>query len=128
AAASSAGLEAGDILLSVDGEPVEDRAKRLGRLVAASNDGGRHSTLSRLLLAGANGSTAVLSVSGRDNRTREVTLQRDQESRWFIPPVTGDAVRLLPDNLGYVDLTRLNATEVDDMLEKLKDTRGIIFD
>lgn len=124
----STGIEVGDVLLSVDGEPVEDKAKRLSRLVAASNEGGLRSVLSGLLLAGPNGSEAVLSLSGRADRKREVTLQRDQESRWFIPPSTGDTVRLLADNLGYVDLTRLTSAEVDGMLEKLKDTRGIIFD
>src|SRR5262249_21389594 len=33
-----------------------------------------------------------------------------------------------PDNLGYVDLTRLEAAEIDSMLEKLKGTTAIIFD
>jgi C-terminal processing protease CtpA/Prc len=41
---------------------------------------------------------------------------------------SGEVVRILDGNIGYVDLDRLNVPEVDAMFEKLKDTRAIIFD
>ncbi len=37
-------------------------------------------------------------------------------------------VRLLTEDIGYADLDRLKAPDVDEMFEKLKDTKAIIFD
>src|SRR5439155_11758506 len=73
---------------------------------------------------GAPDSTVKLTL--RDAKgAREVTLTRARPERnWR----TGDVVKLLDGNIGYVDLDRLERSEVDAMFDKLKDTRAIIFD
>ena len=37
-------------------------------------------------------------------------------------------MRILPGGIGYVDLRRLERSEVDAMFEKVRDTRALIFD
>ena len=55
---------------------------------------------------------------------REVRLKR---GAWQ-PHHAGETVRILPGNLGYVDLGRLTIPEVAGMFERLKGTRALILD
>lgn len=121
------GIEVGDAILAVDGEDVEARIDRISRTVTAST---RPALLNRIsagfLLRGPAG-PVTLKVQKLEGETREVTLARDP--RPDMPrPDRGEVVRILPGNLGYVDLTRLSPAEVDGMFETVKDTRGLIFD
>jgi C-terminal processing protease CtpA/Prc len=120
----AAGVAVGDIVLAVDGEPVTSREAFLSPYLPASNQDALRRRLGERLLAGPAGSTATLLVRGRDGQNRKVELRR---GAWTWEP-PGEVVRLLPGNLGYVDLTRLTVAEVDAMFERLKETRGIIFD
>lgn len=123
-----AGIEVGDAILEVDGETVEARTERLSRYATAST---RPALLNRIagryLLVGPPGSTAKLKVQKLDGTVREVSLVRDPK-KTLPPPDKSDVVRILPGNFGYVDLTRLTVQEVDGMFDKLKETRGIVFD
>lgn len=123
-----AGIEIGDAILSVDGEPTEARIERLRKYNAGSTETTvRQRILSRMLTRGATGSTAVLALQGVDGKVREVRVVREQ--RPFTPPAgNGEVVRILPGNFGYMDLTRLERSEVPAAFEKVKDTRGLVFD
>ncbi len=125
--AKQAGIEVGDAILEVDGEPVEARTERIGRYMPASTRPAQLNRIATRLFAGSEGSTAVLRVQKLDGKVREVRLVRDPK-KTLPPEEKGDAVRILPGNLGYVDLTRLPVAEVDGMFEKLADTRAIVFD
>jgi C-terminal processing protease CtpA/Prc len=117
-------VEVGDVVLSLDGVPVATREELLRRHLAASTEAGMRRKIADRLLAGPQGSQAALTVRGRDGRLKTVRLRRGP----WTPKAAGDTVRLLPDNLGYVDLGRLTLAEVDAMFERLKGTRGIVFD
>jgi len=123
-AVKAAGVAVGDVVVRVDGKTTAERFAGLEPYVTAATEGARKTKLCGLSLLGAKDSTAVLTLRGRDG-TREVKLPR---APWGRNPKTDDVVRLLPGNLGYVDLTRLTVPEVDAMFEKLKATRGIVFD
>jgi C-terminal processing protease CtpA/Prc len=102
----------------------------LARFVSWANPGTRDRNLTGSALGrGVEGSAARLQLRGADGRPREVTLLR---SKVHLQPAyehrSGEAVRLLPGNLGYVDLDRLNVSDVDAMFEQLKDTIAIVFD
>lgn len=125
-AAKAAGIEPGDAILAVDGEPVEAGLERLGKVFTASTPWAFRNRTIRLLLLGSEGSTAVLKLKKLDGSEREVSFVRD--SKKTPPEPAGDVVRILPGNLGYVDLSRLAYDEVDAMFEKVKGTRGLILD
>jgi C-terminal processing protease CtpA/Prc len=134
----ASGLEIGDVLEAVDGEPASARAERLSRYLPASTPAGLSVKVGRMLLAGPEGSTAELTLRGRRGAKR-VRLRRSREGlestnmrllyhNPFWSTASGDSVRILPGNLGYVDLTRLTGREVEGMFERLRATRAIIFD
>ncbi|MFY0563981.1 S41 family peptidase [Archangium lansingense] len=128
--AREAGLVVGDELLTVDGQPVEERAGFLRRHLAASTPAALSLKVAEMLLAGPDGSQVSLRVRSADGRQKELKLPR---SRAFLAPfrkpsAEGEPYRKLEGNLGYVDLRLLRVEQLDPMLEALKGTRGIIFD
>ncbi len=122
------GVEIGDVVLSVDGEPVAVREGVMRRYYASSTEAGLRRKIADRLLSGPQGSTVSVTVQGREDlvkdREKTVTLKRQP----WTPKPAGETVRLLPDNLGYVDLNRLTVDKIDGMFERLKGTRGIVFD
>jgi hypothetical protein len=120
----TSGIEVGDILLTVDGQPIKERLALYRRYLSASTRASLIDKLAPIVLAGPRGSTVILTIRGRKDQVREVKLRRES----WIPEPRGEVVRFLPGNLGYVDLTRLTVSEVEGMFERLRKTRGIIFD
>ena len=118
------GLEAGDVVERLDGVPVAVREDLLRRHYAASTEAGMRRKLADHLLSGPRGSEVALTLRGRDGQPKTVKLRRGP----WTPKPAGETVRLLPDNLGYVDLNRLTYEEIDGLFERLKGTRGIVFD
>jgi C-terminal processing protease CtpA/Prc len=123
-----AGLHLGDVILSVDGEPMVARLSRLHRFVAGSNEPARQQHVLARALGGAEGSTATLVVRDAAGKSHEAKLVRLTPKGRDLSWRTGDVVRVLDGNIGYVDLDRLMPAEVEAMFAKLKDTRAIVFD
>jgi C-terminal processing protease CtpA/Prc len=117
-------VEVGDVVLSLDGVPVAAREDLLRRHLAASTAAGLRRKIADRLLSGPQGSAVAVTVQGRDNRLKTVRLRRGP----WTPKPSGETVRVLAGNLGYVDLNRLTPEEVDGMFDRLKGTRGIVFD
>jgi len=126
-AAAETGLRPGDVVRQVDGEPASDRIARLSRYLAASTPQSLNHKIMQIWLNGAPGSELRLTVEGAPGGLREVALKR---------PAAGlgnrnrnlPAVRILPGNIGYINLELLAPAAVDEAFEKLKGTRCIIFD
>jgi C-terminal processing protease CtpA/Prc len=61
---------------------------------------------------------------------KEVKLARNFEdfTTLYHRERSGDIIKLLPGNIGYADLDRLTIGMIDDMLERFKNTKAIIFD
>jgi C-terminal processing protease CtpA/Prc len=120
-----ADVHIGDVVVSVDGEPMTARMARLLPLVTASSETPRRDRLANSALLGAANSTVVLELRGAGGTLRKVSLARVAR----IAPDTGrDPFRLLPGNIGYVNLMQLTVPQVPAMFEALKETKGIIFD
>lgn len=124
--ARQAGIEIGDAILSVDGEPAEARLARLRKYLAGSTETTVLQRACSSLTRGPAGSTAVLSLQGVDGKVREVRMARERYPS--APPEKGEAVRILPGNIAYMDLTRLQVPEVAAAFEKVKDTQALVFD
>lgn len=125
--ARTAGIEIGDAILSVDGETTKARMNRLRKYIAGSSENLiRQRSCDRSLTRGLAGSTAVLSLQGMDGKVREVRMVRERLP--YVNPGQGEVVRILPGNIGYMDLTRLQVAEVPAAFEKVKETQGLVFD
>ncbi|HEU4767192.1 MAG TPA: S41 family peptidase, partial [Pyrinomonadaceae bacterium] len=125
-------VKAGDVVLTIDGAPVEKRREFLSRYVAASTPQSLMHRVHGLLLAGPKDSVVKLRVRGPNGKERDVELVRSvapNDPKYFAAMNrSGDVIKLLPQGYGYVDLGRLEVGEVDRMFESIKNTPAVIFD
>jgi C-terminal processing protease CtpA/Prc len=129
-AAARAGLAVGDEVLSVDDESVPTRVARLSPYFVSSTPQALRTRLTDFVLAGPDTTPARLLVRGADGRRRRVAIPR---SRDYPAPSDqtfrdGPVVRILPGNVGYVDLERLTIPMVDSTLAALAGTQGVVLD
>jgi C-terminal processing protease CtpA/Prc len=120
------GARVGDVILAVDGEDAHARMRRLARYISASTPQALARIAAIRMTRGAAGTTVKLRVRRAGGVVRELELTRS--SGFDLTGRTGPMFRVLPRNIGYADLGRLPADQVDSMFEALRDTRAIIFD
>lgn len=125
-------IKVGDVILTVDDEPIEKRREALARYIASSTPQWLERLAHFRLLLGPKDSVAKLRVRGTDNQVRDVALPRSQSI--MDPKLAATlqrstpVVEVLPSGFGYVDLARLQGGEVDKMFETIKNTPAVIFD
>ena len=126
---AGAGLQTGDIVVSVDGEDAAARRERLARYLPASTRGRLENKIDVQFLLGPRSQPAVLEVHGADGAARRVSAPRTLEG---VAPRsrlrTGPVHTVLPSGHGYVDLQRLEAAEVGAAFDTIRNTPGAIFD
>ena len=125
-------VKAGDVILSVDGEPVEKKREFLARYTAASTEQWLMRNVNARLLFGPKDSVLKLKVRGSSGEVRDVELVRSisltDPKVMGIFKRTTPVMQVLPSGFGYVDLDRLQAGEIDKMFETIKGTPAVIFD
>jgi C-terminal processing protease CtpA/Prc len=125
-------IKVGDVVLSIDGEPVEKRREFLARYSAASTPQWSMRNVNGRLLLGPKDSIAKLKVQNLAGETRDVELPRAQsitDPKLFqLLERSTPVMQVLPSGFGYADLDRLQAGEVDKMFETIKGTPAVIFD
>lgn len=128
--AARAGVSIGDVVLRVDGEPATARLARYVSLISASTMPSAMDKAALSFMNGPVGSTVRLQVRGAGSAQREATLTRRAEdfTTLYHRERSGEIVRILPGNIGYVDLDRLPLELVDSMFDRLRHTKAIIFD
>lgn len=128
-AARTVGIAIGDIILAVDGEPVETRMSRIGRYVTASTPQAHRRVVLQRLLCGEGDSVTELLLRGADGQEKTARLPRNQRaaSQWNYSR-DGDVMRWLTSEIGYADLDRLKQQDVDTMFETFASAKAIIFD
>ncbi len=127
--AKKAGVQVGDIVTAVDGENMARRINGQAHYIASSTRQWLGYRVMQRVLNGPEGSIAALTIEGQDGDTKQVTLKRSTSySAALRTQRTGDIVKLLAGNIGYVDLDRLAPGQVDSMFEKFRDTKAIVFD
>lgn len=125
-------IKVGDVVLSIDGEPVEKRREEIARYIASSTPQWLMRLVHFRLLFGAKDSVVNLRVQGADKQVREVALPRSQSI--MDPKLAAllqratPIIQVLPSGFGYVDLARLPAGDVDKMFDTIKNTPAVIFD
>jgi C-terminal processing protease CtpA/Prc len=127
--AEQAGASVGDVVDVVDGEEAGKRLAYLSRYISASNVGALKRDAVNRLLRGPHGSVARLVVTKADGTTREVQLERRASfMRPSLAAAADQTVKVLPQEIGYIDLRRLMPHEVDAAFATVAQTRGLIFD
>lgn len=124
------GVQPGDIILTVDGIPVEEKRRQLARLTAASTPQALERNVHLKLLGGPKESSATLEVRGADGSIRKVLLLRTRSFRenYGLSARETLVVDRLPGGFGYVDLDRLQGGDVGQAIEAIRGTKAAIFD
>ena len=119
----------GDVILKIDGEPVQNRIDQVSRYFAAPAPLALRTRLGRFLLTGASSGTITLTVRGKGDTVRDISVAVDQANQKILPAHrTGDAIRPINEKIGYADLERVKISDLDAMFEKFHNTPAIIFD
>ncbi len=115
----------GDEIVSVDGEPLADRIRRLWKYFPASTETARLARVAAVALSSPRDAIADLGVRGANGKQRSVKIARVR-----FPQMTyaRPAWQVLDHNIGYIDLRRVAPGEGDAALDALKNTKAIIFD
>ena len=122
------GIRVGDVLTKLDGEFLPERVRRQASYIAGSTQQGLGVIVCQRVLNGPEGSSASLTVSN-DAGSKDFSLKRSSTYfRSLVPQRTGNAVRILAKNIGYMDMDRLDEDGVSAAFDRLRDTAGIIFD
>lgn len=127
--AARAGLQVGDIVLSIDGEPTAQRIARLTPLFSVSTQQSLRDRLEFALLNGRDATPARLIVRGVASTDRTLIVPRDGRFAQLLERQRdGSIVRMLPGNIGYIDLDRLQVSMVDSAFRMLARTTAIVLD
>ncbi len=127
-------LQVGDVIVTMDDEPVAKRRERFGIYVAASTPQAWHRSLDAVLLRGQKDSQLNLTVRGADGQTRQITITRTlansdpKRQKALAAERKLSVFGVLPSGFGYVDLARLQRNEVDKMFDTIMKTPATIFD
>ncbi len=122
------GLQVGDVVDAIDGEPLATRLQRLAPYVTASTAAHRSFQLLKRAFGGREGSTSTLTVRGEDGKARQVSMTRSRDNFKKEYTEHDPAFRVLPGNVGYIHLGYLHAAEVPEVFAQLKGTRALVLD
>lgn len=120
----SDGLLVGDIIEAVDGVPVEDISSRLRSYLAHSTEQAFNRTACEYLLGGSTDSVQLTIRRGKSESTVDVP----RHASYWSASREGPVFKVLPEGFGYVDLVRLDPSDVDKMLRRLKEAPALIID
>jgi hypothetical protein len=121
-------LPAGTQILSVDGEPAEQRLARLKGEISAATEGWMNTRLAEEFLAGDPGTKVKVTYCTVAGFRGEATLTR--EVNFWGPRETGKPEKLaeLKPGIWYVDLDRITDKDFEGALPKLAAAKGVVFD
>lgn len=122
-------IQIGDMFLDVGDLTIEDIIKEKSKYIGASNE---VTKLRNMTYAIFNGQTdSVNTTSERNGVVEEKTIYRyyfkDFNYKWTNDN-KNDAFKILDGNIGYLNLGLLQPEQTNDYLNKLRDTKAIIFD
>jgi len=127
--AKETGVQPGDVILRIGGQPVRNRIDELTPYITASTPQSLMMHVTQLLLNGDDGTEVDVTVTGADGGERQLKVKRDKANyKLLFPRRSGEVFRLINDDIGYVDLERLPRGQVDAMFDKFKQTKAIIMD
>lgn len=121
-------MRLGDAILSINNKPVAEIIKEKWKYSSGSNDAVKLRGMSYMLFNGHTDSVHLRYE--RDGAVQEKNIGRYLYSDLHYTFHNGgpDSFRILPGNIGYVNLGWLQPASVKDVMQSFADTKAIIFD
>ena len=127
---ASTGLSPGDVLVAVEGQPVEERLAAEMKRVCNSTERGRVREACGGLLSGKPGSSVTATFESPAKGRRQVTLRREGRGAFWSEPAISS--RPLGESLGYVRISGWGGKDLvekfDRALEEFKGCVGLVID
>jgi C-terminal processing protease CtpA/Prc len=123
-------LKVGDIITKIEGKPVNDIVTRLSKYYPASNKAARLRDLSEDLLRSQKNELEVEYLQEGKLKTKNIKLYPKSELDYYRWHRKEDkkCYRLLDNNIGYITLGSIKNSDIPEIKEEFKNTRGIIID
>lgn len=122
-------IQIGDVFLEVGNLTIEDITKEKSKYIGASNEATKLRNMYYVIFNGHTDS--VNATFERNGVVQEKTIYRydfiDFNYKWTNANIN-DTCKILDGNIGYINLGLLQPQQTDRYLNKLKDTKAIIFD
>ena len=130
ASARAAGISIGDVVETVDGVSALARIRALQQFISASTPDARADVAALTFMNGPVGSEVRLGLQDARGQRKAARLERRREdvNTLYHRERAGEIVRILPGDVGYVDLDRLTLDMLDSMFRRIARTRAVIFD
>lgn len=126
--AAISGLKKGDVIEKVGGRPVKELIRERDWLVVGSNEAARRRNMCYLnLLSGGPERVAQL-VIRRGDQHLDLSVKRYLYKEMHLTLMDSTYCKILPGNIGYINLAVLKQTQVDSAMQQLKNTSAIVFD
>ncbi|MCM4161264.1 peptidase S41 [Antarcticibacterium flavum] len=116
----------GDILVAVNGVPVEDLIAKNEKYMTGSNQPAKYRDLHISLLNGSSPAVEIEILRDGNTIKKEVARYYRRDFKMEAPPTK--KWEILEKNIGYVNMGLLEPGDVKRMMKDLRDTRAIIFD
>lgn len=117
-------LKPGDVILKIDGEPIEERIRELSRYTVLSEPDKFALLLSRTILK--TDKTEVEVQVLRDGA--EITLKAPTTQRGYQFKNPYQNGRIEQEQIGYIDPSALKKGDIERLMKEFADTKGIIVD
>jgi len=124
---AGSGLHPGDVVLKVDGKDAAEALAEREALISGATPQWRRFRSVTELVRGPKDSELKLEVQSATGTPRLVVLKRDLESLAMKETRPPQVAEIKP-GIFYLDLDRIKDEEVEAVLPKLEQARGIIFD
>ncbi|WP_157899080.1 S41 family peptidase [Luteitalea pratensis] len=127
---NAGGVARGDVIVSIDGQPVAERLAQLSKYRALSTPQSAYAYVYPAMLRGTKDTQVTVQARGIDGRVRDVMLSRTiplASVSGMLPRKT-PIYEVLPNGYGYIDLARLPNAEAHKALDAVLKTPAIVFD
>lgn len=123
-----------DEIIKINGIPVKQYAERLKKLFSMSNEENFYHLIYRYQILGGERNSVVTVTLKRGSKELEVKLTRSARGTSNLPdtlanlPPRYPETKILPNNIGYVNMGKITRDKVDSIMKALWNTKAIIFD
>jgi len=127
---SDDGIGVGDVIVAIDGRPVEELLRNESALVSASTDAHRFWRAAEALRSWQTNRPMTIRVEGADKVQRDVQLTPVASMRLsgLLEENRPAPVTWFPQGTWYFDLTRLDDRRLDEALRQVRPDQPVIFD
>ncbi|MCH1925129.1 S41 family peptidase [Shewanella sp. C32] len=120
-------LQLGDEIVAIDGVAIADKAAQMRRLISASNQSRMDHLLAGYLLNTDAAQLALTLADGHRSVENTVSFKQFYRAK-YQHEATQPSDKILPNNIGYLNLNTLAPAQVAAVMAKYNDTQALIID